>query len=355
MDYPFFNQIVDSLSEALITVDRDKNIVIWNKMAETLFGYDLAGIKAAGIEAIIPPAYRQRHREGYEAFRNSIAVRNSYVSETHEFEALRKNGEIFPIELAHSMVKVDDREYFITAIIRDISLRKHYELMSERFERITRHDLKNKLVIIALASQRLSKALAPDENSQACKYTEIIREESIGLLELLDSTKELVLLETGEYKRRDETIELAPLLERKAQQFQPLAASRGVTVDFCDRTARKFSLRADRSLFERAVENLLKNAVEAEEVSGSVKMTLVQTAEGVAVLTIHNGGKPIPQDIQGHLFSPYVTHGKKDGSGLGLYSTKLILEAIHGWGISFRSDSNGTTFTVTFGSPPGQP
>ena len=352
MNYSVFDQIVDCLSEAVITVDRNKNIVVWNKMAETMFGYDRAGIETAGIDAIIPSAYLQRHRDGYGAFMDSIATRDSYVSETHEFEALRKNGEIFPVELAHSLVKIEDGEFFITAIVRDISLRKHYEVMRERYERITRHDLKNKLVIIGLASQRLSKTLTPGEKPQICKYIEIIREESKGSIELLDSTKELIGLETGEYRRKDEAIELSRLLELKAGQIQPLAAARGVRVDFLDRTDGKVSLRADRSLLERAVENLLKNAIEAEERSGSVAMTLKEAEGAVSVLEIRNGGKPIPEDIQRQIFTPYVTHGKKDGSGLGLYSTRLILETIHGWRISFRSDTSGTTFTVTFGSPP---
>ena len=347
------HQIVDSLSDALITVDSNKKIVIWNKMAETIFGYDQAGIEAAGIEAIIPPALRQRHRDGYEAFLNSISTRDSYVSESHEFEALRKNGEIFAMELAHSLVKIDDNEFYITAIIRDISLRKQYELMRERFERITRHDLKNKLVIIGLAAQRLAKGLVPGETSGAGKYTGIILAESKGLLELLDSTKQLVLLETGEYKRKDETIELAGLLELKAEQIQPLAAAKGVNVAFDNRADGEITLQADRSLLERSVENLLKNAIEAEEASNSVTMTLMDGEEGVPVLEVHNGGKPIPEDIQGSIFSPYVTHGKRDGTGLGLYSTKLILETIHGWQISFSSGPGGTTFRVTFGPSRG--
>lgn len=349
MNYPIFDQLVDSLSDALITIDQNKKIVIWNRMAEIMFGYDKAEIETIGIEAIIPPAYRQRHREGYERFMNAIHGHASFVSEAREFEALRKSGEIFPIELTHSMLKVDDHEFYITAIVRDIALRKRYELMRERLEHITRHDLKNKLVIVSLAAQRLSKTLGPDE--KAHKYTEIIQSESKGLIELLDSTKELILLESGEYKRKEETVELADLLNMKTEQIQPLAAAKGVNVAFHDRTARRVTLQADRSMLERALENLLKNAVEAEDFSNTVEMILEEEGEqGIPVLEIHNGGKPIPKEIQGLLFSPYVTHGKKDGVGLGLYSTKLILETIHGWQISFQSSPQGTTFKVTFGS-----
>ena len=98
------------------------------------------------------------------------------------------------------------------------------------------------------------------------------------------------------------------------------------------------------------MENLIKNAVEAEDFSNTVEMILKESEQGIPVLEIHNGGKPIPEEIQGLIFSPYVTHGKKDGTGLGLYSTKLILETIHGWQVSFQSGLQGTTFKVTFGS-----
>lgn len=236
MNYPFFDQVVDSLSDALITIDQNKKIVIWNRMAEIMFGYDKAEIETIGLETIIPPAYRQRHREGYERFMSAVHVHASYVSEVREFEALRKNGVLFPIELTHSLVKVNDQEFYITAIVRDISLRKRYELMRDRIEHITRHDLKNKLVIISLAAQRLSKTLGPDEKAQIHKYAEIIQSESKGLIELLDSTKELILLETGEYKRKEETVELADLLNMKAEQIQPVAAAKGVNVAFYDRT-----------------------------------------------------------------------------------------------------------------------
>jgi PAS domain S-box-containing protein len=350
MNYPIFDQLVDSLSDALITIDQNKKIVIWNRMAEIMFGYDKTEIETIGIEAIIPPAYRQRHREGYERFMNAVHVHVSYVSEVREFEGLRKSGALFPIELTHSLVKVNDQDFYITAIVRDITLRKRYELMRDRIEHITRHDLKNKLVIVGLAAQRLFKTLGPDEKPQIHKYTEIIQSESKGLIELLDSTKELILLESGEYKRKEETVELADLLNLKAEQIQPVATAKGVNVAFHDRTARRVTLQADRSLLERALENLVKNAVEAEDFSNTVEMILEEGEQGIPVLEIHNGGKPIPEEIQGLIFSPYVTHGKKDGVGLGLYSTKLILETIHGWQISFQSGPQGTTFKVTFGS-----
>lgn len=350
----FFEQILDSLSDALITLDQDERVVVWNERAEIIFGFTKEEIQELGIEAIIPEPYRQRHRESYDRFVGNIDAHASYTSDIRVLEAIRKDGEVFPIELTHSMMKISNRQYYITAIVRDITLRKRYELMRSRLEHITRHDLKNKLVIISLAARRLTSALRQDKESQVEKYAAIVQGESEDLIALLDSTRELILLETGEYKRKDELVDLAALVRSRTEQIKPLAASREVSVAFHNRMGRDREIRGDRLLLERALENLLKNAVEAEDPRHAVQVILGESQRGAPVLEIHNGGKPIPEAIQKDLFSPYVTHGKKGGVGLGLYATKMILEAIHGWEISFRSSPGQTVFQVTFSSPATQ-
>lgn len=351
MAHLFFEEIVDSVSDALITVDQNKRIIIWNSMAKDMFGYDKAEIQEMGLDAIIPPAYRQRHCEGYDRFIHTIDAHDSYVSDIRQFEALRKSGELFPVELTHSLLKVSNQEFYITATVRDISLRKRYEIMRDRVDRITRHDLKNKLVIISLAAKRLTATPGRDREAQLAKYAEIIQSESKSAIEVLNSTRELILLETGEYVRKNEIVDLPALLSLKAEHLQPMAAAKGVTISFHNRTTREMTLQADRSMLERALENLLKNAIEAEDPSKTVELILEEDEKGAPVLEIHNGGKAIPEEIQRLIFTPYVTHGKKEGIGLGLYSARLILEMIHGWQISFRSGSQGTTFRVIFRSP----
>ncbi|WP_244082914.1 PAS domain S-box protein [Desulforhabdus sp. TSK] len=349
MDH-FFQQLVDSLSDALITVNQEQSIVVWNRMAETMFGYSREEIQALGLEAIIPEAYRQKHRESYHQFVRTIDSRASYTSPIRQFEALRKDGGLFPVELTHSMVKISPHEYYISAIVRDITMRKRYELMRNRLERITRHDLKNKLVIISLAARRLSSSLGKAEQAQAEKYSEIVQSESQGLIALLDSTRELILLETGEYQRKDTPFDLPALVQSKTEHLQPLAAAKEVSIVFQNRLGREVTLQADRLLLERALENLLKNAIEAEEPRRAVQVILGGSETGAPVLEISNGGKSIPEKIQKDLFTPYVTHGKKGGVGLGLYAAKLIVETIHGWHLAFRSSPGETVFRITFGS-----
>ncbi|MBF0497739.1 MAG: ATP-binding protein, partial [Deltaproteobacteria bacterium] len=107
-------------------------------------------------------------------------------------------------------------------------------------------------------------------------------------------------------------------------------------------------LTGDRQLMERVLENLVKNAIEAEDTGGQVRLALELSDKGALALEVRNGGKPIPLKVQSEIFQPYVTHGKKGGTGLGLYSAKLILEKVHGWKLSYRSDQAGTVFRIDF-------
>jgi two-component system sensor kinase FixL len=350
VDSKFYQQIVGSVSEALVTIDQDRQVVVWNRAAETMFGYERAEIEAQGIDVIIPPGYRERHRAAYEGFVETVGFRATYVSETKELEALRKGGEIFPIELTHSLYKVTESRFYVTAIIRDISERKRYEIMRQRLEQITRHDLKNKLVIIAMAAKRMASVLQEKPWPESSKYLGIIDQESKDSLELLESSRELILLESGEYQSNKKAVDLVTILAAKREQMEPLGASKDVALIFVNRTDKQvLPLMADRPLLERAVENLIKNAIEAEDPSGRVRLALVENRAGEAVLEVHNGGSPIPEELQKTIFQPYVTHGKESGSGLGLYAARIILERIHGWQLSFESGAErGTVFRIVF-------
>lgn len=80
----------------------------------------------------------------------------------------------------------------------------------------------------------------------------------------------------------------------KRDPMQPLALSTEVTIKFENRIQEQsINLMADRALVERALENLIKNAIEAENPSGEVRLLLLQNEAGFAVLEIHNAGGAI--------------------------------------------------------------
>ncbi len=350
LESQFYRHIVDSISDALITIDQDRKIVVWNMAAGAMFGYGKSEVQERELDLIIPSAYRERHRAGYENFLRNIEDRSTYVSKIKYYEGLRKSGEIFPIQLIHSLYKVSNKKFYITATIRDITIFKRYELMKERMDHITRHDLKNKLVITGMTSKRLSSVLKRHQIPESLGYMKTIQCITEDSLALLESSRELMLLESGEYHRKDVYVDLVEMVKTKLNQMQSLALSTKIEIKFENRIQEQYiNITADRPLLERALENLIKNAIEASNSPGEVRLVLLKNETGPVVLEIRNSGRPIPAEIQKVLFQPYVTYGKKPGIGLGLYTVKLILEKVHGWQINFESNDKGTVFRIFFG------
>jgi signal transduction histidine kinase len=98
----------------------------------------------------------------------------------------------------------------------------------------------------------------------------------------------------------------------------------------------------------RAFQNLATNAVEAMQDQKDAKFTITAKEEGSSVIfCISDNGPGIPESIRENLFDPFVTHGKKNGTGLGTSIVKTMVGAHQGT-ISFETATGkGTTFQIS--------
>ena len=117
--------ILDTALDCIVTIDREGRVVDWNPAAEKTFGYLRA--EALGremAELIIPPPMDAMHRAGLA--RAVATGHDAMAGRRIEITARRRNGDVFPVELAITRIVAGDRLLF-TGHIRDISERKHAE------------------------------------------------------------------------------------------------------------------------------------------------------------------------------------------------------------------------------------
>lgn len=120
-----FRTVIESASDAIIALEAPGKISMWNKKAETVFGY--AAAEALGMDfhsLVVPERYRDAACAGLSVFFQTGAGR--VVNKTLEIEALRRDGTEFPIELSISAVNAYGR-WAAISIIRDITERKAQE------------------------------------------------------------------------------------------------------------------------------------------------------------------------------------------------------------------------------------
>jgi len=117
--------LVDSAMDAIISMDEQQNITLFNRAAEQVFGYRAADIIGQPVEKIIPLRFRAEHGQHVAEFgRMGVTARSMNVRGLAS--GLRANGEEFPFEASISQVEVAGKKIY-TAILRDITQRRRDE------------------------------------------------------------------------------------------------------------------------------------------------------------------------------------------------------------------------------------
>jgi len=152
--------IVESAMDALITVDEQQHIVLFNPAAERMFGVSAQAAIGAPIETFMPERFRAGHAEHIARFKET-GVTNRRMGALGAISGLRANGEEFPIEASISQVEIAGAR-LATVILRDITERKANEDARNLLAREVDHRAKNVLGIVqALVS--LTRAATKDE------------------------------------------------------------------------------------------------------------------------------------------------------------------------------------------------
>ena len=124
------DSIVDSAMDAIITVDDQQNIVLFNRAAEQVFRVARQEALGSALDRFIPERYRAAHRGHIEQFgRTGVTARR--MGDVTTLWGLRAGGEEFPIEASISQTAEGGRRYY-TVILRDITLRLQAELDAEQ-------------------------------------------------------------------------------------------------------------------------------------------------------------------------------------------------------------------------------
>jgi PAS domain S-box-containing protein len=138
--------IVESAMDALITVDEQQRIMLFNPAAERMFGVDAAAVTGESIERFIPRRFRTGHADHIRRFKET-GVTNRRMGALGAISGLRANGEEFPVEASISQVKVGGAT-IATVILRDIAERKANEEALHLLAREVDHRAKNVLAVV---------------------------------------------------------------------------------------------------------------------------------------------------------------------------------------------------------------
>ncbi|MGB3850897.1 MAG: response regulator [Tunicatimonas sp.] len=199
------------------------------------------------------------------------------------------------------------------------------------------HEIRTPLTLISGYARRL---VAPEQNGPQSDYARGIVEQSAAIKHLVDSIIDLSKLDEKKLTLNKTEVNLSRLLRKIHSEFNDPFTQAGLSLRL-DLPRETFTVACDAVLMNRAITNLITNALKFTHPGGEVRLTLTQNAEGTLLIEVYNPGMGIPPEDQARVFERFyqakneVT--RSQGSGIGLSMTQGIIES-HGYQITVASE-----------------
>lgn len=329
-----FSMITENMSEGLFVVDRNYQILSYNKSAMQIFGMDP----------------RQEHENllavnRSEGFRNAV---DSALKGRHTQENLELNGRVYQI-IANAVCQPDFAEDMVGAVILvlDVTEKEAQEQYRREFTANVSHELKTPLTSISGIAEIIRNGIVKPEDIP--HFAGKIYDESQRLITLIGDIIKLSRLDENQVPMERETVDMLEMARDVVQQLSSVARKSGVTLVA---NGTHGQVQGVRQVLGEMVYNLCENAVKYNRAGGRVWVDVQQVADHV-VLRVKDTGIGIPAAEQGRIFERFYrvdkSHSKAvGGTGLGLSIVKHGA-ALHHATISVSSEpEQGTEITLTF-------
>jgi signal transduction histidine kinase len=222
------------------------------------------------------------------------------------------------------------------------------------------HDLRSPLTAAVAGLETLQRRLGDDAlRAEDRRLVEVALRNTQSAARLVRSLGDLALLDEAEFRLQVMRVDLAELLDDIALRFSPRAQGGGVALDFVPAGDGPLPADVDIELFERAVANLLDNALKHTGPGGFIRL---RAASSGAALTIEvsDSGSGVPASELPHLFDRHFqgrNQGQgqggraEGGKGLGLAIVKRIVELHRGGVVAESQPGHGTTVRINLPLP----
>ncbi|MGE5327766.1 MAG: PAS domain S-box protein [Thiobacillus sp.] len=336
--------LIKYTEDAVISETTEGIVVSWNKGAEKLYGYSASDIVGKSIKTVVP---KERWGE-IDDYLNTIKEGKSI--ENHQTKRIRKDGKEIDISVTVSPVKNTSGEIEGASIIaRDITKEKQVDRAKTEFVSLASHQLRTPLSAINWYTEMLLDEDAGKINKEQREYLEQVYHGNQRMVDLVNALLNVSRLDLGTFTVEPEKINLADISKDVVKELEASFAKKNQVVK--ESYAHDLpKINADPRLTRIIFQNLLSNAMKYTRDSGKIEVS-VEFDDDKFQIKVKDNGMGIPKSQQDKIFTKLfradnVKATDTEGTGLGMYIVKSIIDEVGGK-INFVSEQDkGTTFTI---------
>ncbi len=324
--------IVQSSSEAILSVDETFCITSWNRGAEVLYGYKAEEVMGQSIQIVLPGLH------------SSSCLIDGKRTVSHDVQELHQRRDASPVEVSLSLFPIYDEfgaAEGTAAIIRDISKQKAAERCIGQFYSITSHELRTPLSSIRGVLGLLEGGLVNAESHEGQELINVARISCDRLVRLINDIVDARNSDSGALQLHYQELSVEDLLSSAVGNTAAMAREARIKV------VTEFvpcSINCDKDRLAQVLTNLLSNAIKFSPTDSTVRLSARLAGNGLR-FTVDDEGPGVPRHQTDNLFQRFRPLDSSDsrareGVGLGLSIAKSIVEQ-HGGSIGIDSEKTG--------------
>ncbi len=337
-------------ADGVMVLNGQRGILMFNPALERMTGWTAGDVIGRPEEDVIvwdvvdPVSLREAIIDGWpQPPLDEDAPESLYV----EGDIIRQDGLNLSVAITYSpLFGSDGRLVNIIANVRDITNFRRAQEMQSVFVSGISHELKTPVALIKGYAGTLRREDAEWDPAVIGNGLEVIEDEADRLTELIENLLSASKLQVEAMQLDLSPVRLDDLAARVVERFRTQSSKHNFTLSF----ANDFPfIQADEARLRRVFDNLLSNAVKYSPGGGTVEVGGQATAESVMVY-VRDQGVGISQEEQSRVFDRFyrvdsTLSRKTQGTGLGLYLAKAVIEAHNGTiGVESQPGQGATFF-----------
>lgn len=331
-----------SLTDGLIVFDHESRITLVNPAAERVLGLEEGRVIGKTMNQI-------SEFPNLTKLYNSLGKKIEWTGQEYEVVLEKPFQRFFQVSVTPSVV--DKEVVGMIVILHDVSREKEIDRLKSEFVSIAAHQLRTPLSAIKWS---LRLILDGDAGRITEKQTEILEkgyQSNERMITLINDLLNVARIEEGRFVYETHLASIEEIIAKSIDNLNSSANQKQVKIIFNKPQKALPKVNMDKEKIRLVVQNIIDNAIRFNRPDGSVTVSVKRDKLNVEVM-VKDNGIGIPSDQRDRIFTKFfradnAVRSEVEGSGLGLFICKNIIEA-HGGRIWFESEKDqGTTFYFT--------
>ena len=337
--------IFQNFPEALLFFDHDNALSSINPKAQQLFGITPERVIGKNIKEFkkissLSPLIEILGEEIKGVYRKELKLKENLV-----------------LEISAIPVFLGEEKIGTLVILRDVTREKIVERLKTEFVSIAAHQLRTPLSAIKWTLRMILDGDLGEVPKEQREFLEKTYQSNERMIRLINDLLNVTRIEEGRFLYNIKRKDIIKIAEKVINPLKEIARRKGLKFEFQKPKEKLPEIEADSEKLSLCFQNLIENAIHYTPSGGRVKTSIKYLKDKKEILvSIQDTGIGIPKDQQSRVFSRFfraanAIRAETEGTGLGLFIAKNIVEA-HGGKIWFKSIENkGTTFYFTLPIP----